>query len=152
MPTRREPRRERNLLVPPELSDDELRQAAAGDLIVLAVLMLVGSIGFAAVNLWVGTMGWIAAALAVSSTLLWSTGLIRRSATIAAFVKIGFGFSGLATPLVAALGVVLALVGDYRWGWAIVAGAVVYFFFSLLGLEIIERAQRTGAIERFELG
>ena len=96
-------------------------------------------------------MGWIAAALAVSSTLLWTTGLLRRSATIAAFVKIGFGFSGLAAPAVAIVGVLLALVGDYRWGWAVVAGAVVYFFFSLLGLEIIERAQETGAIERFEL-
>lgn len=134
-----------------ELTDDELRAAAAGDLSVLAVLMLVGSVSFAALNLWVGTMGWIAAALAVSSTLLWSTGLLRRSATIAAFVKIGFGFSGLAAPAVAVLGLLLALVGDYRWGWAIVAGAVVYFFFSLLGLEIIERAQTTGALERFEL-
>jgi len=134
-----------------ELTEDELRQAAAGDLSVLAVLMLVGSVGFAALNLWVGTMGWIAAALAVSSTLLWTTGLLRRNATIAAFVKIGFGFSGLAAPAVAIVGLLLALVGDYRWGWAVVAGAVVYFFFSLLGLEIIERAQTTGALERFEL-
>jgi len=134
-----------------ELTQDELRDAAGGDLSVLAVLMLVGSVSFAALNMWVGTMGWIAAALAVSSTLLWTTGLLRRSATIAAFVKIGFGFSGLAAPAVAFVGVLLALVGDYRWGWAVVAGAVVYFFFSLLGLEIIERAQETGAIERFEL-
>ena len=134
-----------------ELTQDELRDAAGGDLSVLAVLMLVGSVSFAALNMWVGTMGWIGAALAVSSTLLWTTGLLRRSATIAAFVKIGFGFSGLAAPAVAIVGVLLALVGDYRWGWAVVAGAVVYFFFSLLGLEIIERAQETGAIERFEL-
>ena len=134
-----------------ELTQDELRDAAGGDLSVLAVLMLVGSVSFAALNMWVGTMGWIAAALAVSSTLLWTTGLLRRSATIAAFVKIGFGFSGLAAPAVAIVGVLLALVRDYRWGWAVVAGAVVYFFFSLLGLEIIERAQETGAIERFEL-
>lgn len=134
-----------------ELTQDELRDAAGGNLSVLAVLMLVGSVSFAALNMWVGTMGWIAAALAVSSTLLWTTGLLRRSATIAAFVKIGFGFSGLAAPAVAIVGVLLALVGDYRWGWAVVAGAVVYFFFSLLGLEIIERAQETGAIERFEL-
>lgn len=134
-----------------ELTEDELREAAGGDLSVLAILMLVGSISFAALNMWIGTMGWISAALAVSSTLLWTTGLLRRSATIAAFVKIGFGFSGLAAPAVAIAGVLFALVGDYRWGWAVVAGAVVYFFFSLLGLEIIERAQETGAIERFEL-
>ena len=134
-----------------ELTQDELRDAAGGDLSVLAILMLIGSVSFAALNMWVGTMGWIAAALAVSSTLLWTTGLLRRSATIADFVKIGFGFSGLAAPAVAIVGVLLALVGDYRWGWAVVAGAVVYFFFSLLGLEIIERAQETGAIERFEL-
>ena len=134
-----------------ELTDDELRNAASGDLTVLAVLMLVGSVSFAALNLWVGTMGWVAAALAVSSTTLWTTGLLRRSATIGAFVKIGFGFSGLAAPAVALVGVLLALVGGYRWGWAVVAGALVYFFFSLLGLEIIERAQNTGALERFEL-
>lgn len=134
-----------------ELSDEELRDAASGDLTVLAVLMLVGSVGFTALNMWLGTMGWIAAALAVSSTLIWSTGLLRRSPTIAAFVKIGFGYSGLAAPLVAIAGVLFALLGGYRWGWAIVAAAVVYFFFALLGLEIIERAQNTGAIERFEL-
>lgn len=137
--------------VDPELTDDELRDAAAGDLSVLAVLMLVGSVAFAALNMWVGTMGWIAAALAVSSTLMWTTGLLRRNATIGAFVKIGFGFSGLAAPAVATVGLLLALVGDYRWGWAVVAGALVYFFFSLLGLEIIERAQNTGALELFEL-
>ena len=98
-----------------ELTQDELRDAAGGDLSVLAILMLIGSVSFAALNMWVGTMGWIAAALAVSSTLLWTTGLLRRSATIAAFVKIGFGFSGLAAPAVAIVGVLLALVGDYRW-------------------------------------
>lgn len=136
--------------MPHELSDDDLRQAAAGDLTVLAVLMLVGSVGFSALNLWVGTMGWIAAALAVSSTMVWVIGLLGRSAPIAAFVKIGFGFSGLAAPAVAIVGLALALVGGYRWGWAVVAGGVVYFFFSLLGLEIIERAEETGALERFD--
>jgi len=134
-----------------ELTDEQRRQAAEGDLTVLAVLMLVGSVAFTGLNMWLGTMGWIAGALAVSSTLLWSTGLIRRSATIAAFVKIGFGYSGLAAPLVAIAGLLFALVGGYSWGWALVAGAVVYFFFALLGLEIIERAQTTGALETFEL-
>lgn len=134
-----------------ELSDGELREAAAGDLTVLAILMLIGSTTFAALNWWLGTMGWLGAALTVSSTLVWSLGLLRRSPPIAAFVKIGFGFSGLAAPIVAAAGLLFALVGDYRWGWALLAGAVVYFFFSLLGLEIIERAENTGAIERFEL-
>ena len=133
-----------------ELSDDELRDAAAGDLSVLAVLMLVGSVTFAGINMWVGTMGWIAAALAVSSTVVWSSGLLRRSPPIAAFVKIGFGFSGLAAPAVGIIGVLIAVLGDFRWGWAVLAGAVVYFFFSLLGLEIIERAEETGAIERFD--
>jgi len=133
-----------------ELSADERREAAGGDLSVLAILMLVGSVVFAGLNLWVGTMGWIAAALAISSTLVWTVGLLRRSSPIAAFVKIGFGFSGLGAPVVALAGLLLALVGDYRWGWAVLAGAVVYFFFSLLGLEIIERAETTGALERFD--
>jgi len=134
----------------PELSDEQLRDAAGGDLSVLAVLMLIGSTLFAGLNLWVGTMGWIAAALAVSSPLVWTSGLLRRSPPIAAFVKIGFGFSGLAAPIVAAVGLLVAIIGDYRWGWAVVAGAVLYFFFSLLGLEIIERAETTGAIEKFD--
>lgn len=134
-----------------ELSAEQMRSAAGGDLNILALLMLGGSIAFGGVNMWVGTMGWLAAALAVASTAVWSAGLLRRSPPIAAFVKIGFGFSGLATPLVALAGLLFALLGGYRWGWAVVAGAVLYFFFSLLGLEIIERAETTGAIERFEL-
>lgn len=129
-----------------ELSDEERYEAAAGDLNVLAVLMLVGSTLFALVNKWIGTMGWIAVALTIASTLTWSTGLLRRSPVIAAFVKIGFGFSGLAAPLVALLGVIAGLYG-YGWGWAVVAGAAVYFAFSVLGLEIISRAESTGVLE-----
>lgn len=131
------------------LSDEDLRAAAAGDLNVLAVIMLVGSSLFSALNLWIGTMGWLAAALAVSSTLVWSLGLLRRNAAIADLVKIGFGFSGLAAPVVAIGGALIALVGGYSWGWAMVAGAVVYFFFSVLGLEIIERAQDAGVLTAF---
>lgn len=133
-----------------ELSEDELRAAAGGDLNVLAVLMIIGSTTFAGINMWIGTMGWIAAALAVSSTLVWSSGLLRRSPPIGAFVKIGFGFSGLAAPAIGIVGLIVGIVG-YRWGWAVLGGAVVYFFFSLLGLEIIERAENTGALDRFEL-
>ena len=134
-----------------DLTDEQLHDAAAGDLNVLAILMLVGSIGFSIINMVVGTMGWIAAALAVSSTVVWSIGLLRRNPTIAAFVKIGFGFSGLAAPVVGIVGILLAVFGDYSWGWAVLGAAVVYFFFSLLGLEIIERAQTTGVIESWEL-
>jgi len=133
-----------------ELTDEQRHDAAAGDLNVLAVLMLVGSTGFAIVNLVVGTMGWIAAALAVSSTLIWSVGLLRRNPTIAAFVKIGFGFSGLAAPVVALVGLLLVFVGGLTWGWAVVTAALIYFFFSVLGLEIIERAQNTGVVENWE--
>jgi hypothetical protein len=129
-----------------DLTDEQLHDAAAGDLNVLAILMLVGSIGFSIINMVVGTMGWIAAALVV-----WSIGLLRRNPTIAAFVKIGFGFSGLAAPVVGIVGILLAVFGDYSWGWAVLGAAVVYFFFSLLGLEIIERAQTTGVIESWEL-
>lgn len=129
-----------------ELSDAEYAQAAAGDLNVLAVLMLVGSIGISLINKAIGTMSWIAVALAIASTLTWSVGLLRRSSTIAAFVKIGFGFSGLATPLVAATGLAIALFGP-SWGWALVAGAIVYFALSVLGLEIIARAEEAGVID-----
>jgi len=129
-----------------ELTDEQLHDAAAGDLNVLAVLMLVGSVLFSLVNKWLGTMSWIAVGLAVASTLTWSMGLLRRSETIAAFVKIGFGFSGLATPIVAAAGLIFALLGQ-TWGWALVAGAVVYFGFSVLGLEIIARAEETGVLD-----
>lgn len=129
-----------------ELTDEQLHEAAAGDLNVLAILMLVGSTIFSLINKWLGTMSWIAVGLAVASTLTWTVGLLRRSEVIAAFVKIGFGFSGLAAPIVALAGIVLGILG-FAWGWALLGGAVVYFAFSVLGLEIIARAEETGVLE-----
>lgn len=128
-----------------DLSDEHLADAAAGDLNVLAVLMLVGSTAFSLVNKWFGTMGWIAVALTISGTLTWSVGLLRRSAVTAAFVKVGFGFSGLAAPLIGIAGLIVGIVG-FTWGWAVLGGAVVYFAFSVLGLEIIARAEETGVL------
>lgn len=130
------------------LSDEQRRDAASSDINVLAVLMLMGSTGFALVNRWLGTMSWLAVALSVSSTLVWSLGLWRRSPITTSFVKVGFGFGGLAAPIFAILGVV-AVVFGLRWGWALLGGAIVYFAFSVLGLEIIERAHDTGVIERY---
>lgn len=129
-----------------ELSDQELHDAAAGDLSVLAILMLVGSTIFSLVNKWFGTMSWIAVALAIASTLTWTVGLLRRSTVIANFVKIGFGFSGLAAPVVAIIGLVVGLLG-YTWGWALLGAGVIYFAFSVLGLEIIARAEETGVLD-----
>jgi hypothetical protein len=130
------------------LSDEQRRDAAAGDVNVLATLMLIGSSIFALVNLWIGTMSWIAVVLSISSTLAWSLGLWRRSPVTTSFVKMGFGFSGLAAPIFGLLGSVAGIVG-FTWGWALLGGAVVYFAFSVLGLEIIERAHDTGVIERY---
>lgn len=130
------------------LTDEQLRDAAAGDVNVLAILMLFGSTAFALVNRWIGTMNWIAVVLSISSTLAWSLGLWRRSPVTTSFVKIGFGFSGLAAPVIGVVGIVVALLG-YSWGWALLGGAVVYFVFSVLGLEIIERAHDTGVIKRY---
>ena len=130
----------------PELSDEQLAEAAEGDLNVLAVLMLAGSTIFSLVNWWAGTMGWIAVLLTIAGTLTWSSGLLKRSRPITAFVKIGFGFSGLVAPVVGIIGFVLGLLG-LIWGWAMFAGAVLYFAFSVLGLEIIERAYETGVVD-----
>lgn len=131
-----------------ELTDEQLREAAASDVNVLAVLMLLGSTIFALVNRWIGTMSWIAVGLSVSSTLAWSLGLWGRSAVTTSFVKIGFGFSGLAAPVFGLAGIAIGLLG-YSWGWALLGGAFVYFAFSVLGLEIIERAHDAGVIERY---
>ena len=131
-----------------QLTDQDLADAAAGDVNVLAALMLIGSSAFAAVNLWIGTMGWLAAVLSVASTLAWSLGLWRRSSVTTSFVKIGFGLGGLAAPVLGIAGIVIAVLG-FAWGWAVLGGAVVYFGFSLLGLEIIERAYQNGVIEEF---
>ncbi len=133
-----------------DLTDDERRAAAAGDVNVLAALMLMGSAAFALVNRWIGTMGWIAVALSVTSTLAWSLGLWRRSPITTSFVKIGFGFSGLAAPVFGIAGIAIGLIG-HTWGWALLGGAVLYFAFSVLGLEIIERAHDTGVIDRYSL-
>ena len=128
-----------------ELSDEQRRQAAAGDLNVLAALMLVGSTLFALANQWIGTMTWLAVALSISSTLAWSLGLWRRSPITTSFVKIGFGVSGLVAPVVGLAGVVAGIAG-FSWGWALLGAAFVYLAFSLLGLEIIERAHDTGVV------
>ena len=132
------------------LSDEQRREAAAGDVNVLAMLMLVGSSGFAAVNFWIGTMSWIAVGLSIMSTLAWSLGLWRRSPVTTSFVKIGFGVSGLVAPVFGVLGII-AIATGFTWGWALLGGAIVYFAFSLLGLEIIERAHETGVIDRYSL-
>jgi len=110
--------------------------------------MLVGSLIFGLVNYWIGTMSWIAVVLSITSPLAWSLGLWRRSPVTTSFVKIGFGFSGLAAPVFGVIGIVVGLFG-YPWGWALLGGAIVYFIFSLLGLEIIERAHSTGVIQSY---
>lgn len=132
------------------LTDEQRREAAAGDVNVLAILMLVGSSVFALINLWIGTMNWIAVILSIMSTLAWSLGLWRRSPVTTSFIKIGFGFSGLAAPILGLLGIIVGIIG-FTWGWALLGGAIVYFAFSVLGLEIIERAHDTGVIERYSL-
>jgi len=132
------------------LTDEQRRAAAASDVNVLAILMLVGSSVFAFGNLWIGTMSWIAVVLSITSTLAWSLGLWRRSPVTTSFVKVGFGFSGLAAPLFGLLGIVTGIIG-FTWGWALLGGAIVYFAFSVLGLEIIKRAHDTGVIESYSL-
>ena len=131
------------------LSDEQRREAAAGDVNLLAILMLVGSSVFALVNRWIGTMSWIAVGLSIMSTLAWSLGLWRRSPVTTSFVKIGFGFSGLAAPVFGLIGIIAGIIG-FTWGWALLGAAIVYFAFSVLGLEIIERAHDTGVIESYQ--
>ena len=75
-------------------------------------------------------------------------GLLRRNEVIAAFVKIGFGVSGLAAPAVGVGGLVLGLLG-FSWGWAVLGAAVLYFVLSVLGLEIIDRAEAAGVIAEY---
>ena len=43
-------------------------------------------------------------------------------------------------------GIVFGVLG-HTWGWALLGGAVVYFAFSVLGLEIIARAEETGVLD-----
>ncbi len=131
-----------------KLTEEQRFVAAAGDVNVLAMLMLVGSSVFSIVNFWIGTMGWIAVALSITSTLAWSLGLWRRSPVTTSFVKIGFGVSGLVAPVFGLAGIVIGLIG-HTSGWALLGGAVVYFVFSVLGLEIIDRAHEAGVIEKF---
>jgi hypothetical protein len=131
-----------------ELSDEQRHVAAAGDLNVLAILTLVSSIGFALVSFWIGLIGWIAVAATVPSALATTAGLLSRNEVIAAFVKIGFGASGLAAPVFAVAGLVLGLFG-ISWGWAVLGGAVIYFGLSVLGLEIIQRAEDAGVIAEY---
>ena len=130
------------------VTEEQRRLAAAGDLNVLAVLMLLGSTIFALANRWLGTMNWIAVGLSISSTLAWSLGLWRRSPITTSFVKIGFGVSGLVAPAVGVAGVIIGILG-FSWGWALLGAAFVYLAFSVLGLEIIERAHATGVVDAY---
>lgn len=131
-----------------ELSDEQLYDAAAGDLFVLTVLMFVGSTTFAILNLWIGTFGFTAAGVAILSAAMTSGALYQRNEMIAAVVKVSFGFSGLAAPLFGVAGIVFGLLGQ-SWGWAVLVGAILYFGLSLLGLEILERAEDTGVISDY---
>ena len=131
------------------LTDAQRQEAAAGDLNVLAILMFIGSAIFSGVNFWAGSLHWIAALATVASTGATAYGLLQRNEVIAAFTKIGFGFGGLGAPLFGIVGLILGFFG-VLWGWALLAGAVLYFGFSILGLEILERAEQTGVIERYE--
>lgn len=128
-----------------DLTDEQRYDAAASDLNVLAGLTFIVTTGFALANLWFGTMGWIAVALAVSSALGTSLGLIQRNEVMAAFVKIGFGVSGIATPVLVIVGVALGAFG-VDFGWAIAGGALIYFALSVLGLAILERAETAGVL------
>lgn len=129
------------------LSDEQRREAAEGDLNVLAILMFVSSTGFALLNRWIGIIGWIALAATVSSAIATTIGLLRRNEVMAAFIKIGFGVSGLAAPVVAVVGLVLGLFG-ITWGWAVLGAGVIYLGLSVLGLEIIQRAEDAGVIAK----
>jgi len=131
-----------------ELSDEQRREAAEGDLNVLAILTFVSSTAFSLVSGWIGIIGWIAVAATVSSALATTLGLLRRNDIIVAFVRVGFGVSGLAAPVVAIAGVALGLFG-VTWGWAVLGGAVIYLGLSVLGLEIIERAETAGVITEY---
>lgn len=130
------------------LTDEQRREAAEGDLNVLAIIMVSGSAIFSLVNLLIGTLPWLAALATVSSTGATAYGLWNRNDIIAAVTKIGFGMVGLVAPAVGLGGLVLGLFG-LIWGWAILAGSVLYFGFSVLGLEILERAEKTGVITPF---
>ena len=132
-----------------ELTDEQRYGAAAGDMNLLAYLMVAGSTIFAVVNLVLGSFGWIAALVAVSSTAVTASGLLNRIEGVVAVTKVGFGISGLAAPVFGIAGLVLGLFG-VSWGWALLAGAVLYFAFSVLGLEIIERAENAGVVGSFE--
>jgi len=128
-----------------DLTDEQRYDAAVGDLNVLAGLMFVATAIFSFANLWFGTMGFTAVALSLMSALATSLGLIQRNELIAAFVKVGFGVSGIATPVFVIAGIALGAFG-YSFGWVIAGAAVLYLVLSVLGLAILERAEEAGVI------
>ena len=66
------------------LTDDQRHDAAAGDLNLLAYMMLIGSTIFAGVNFFLGSLGWIAALATVSGTAGTTFGLLQRNEAIIA--------------------------------------------------------------------
>lgn len=122
-----------------ELSFDELQDAAAADLRVLAIIMVIGALGTAVVSMAIGAIGWIGAALTVATSAAYAWGLWNRSAHAGSVMHLSYRLALIGLPIAALLGLAIALLGD-RWGWAMMIGSIVGLGISMLGLAIVGRA------------
>lgn len=129
----------------PRLSFEELQLAAEGDLRIWAVVMFIGSVVVSVVGLVIGLLDTFSLAVVLSSTATTSYLVWNRSPLVCSWVAIGYRVAPILAVLAAGLGIVLGIRGVAE-GWLLLVGAVISVPISLIGLEIIHRAEELGVV------
>lgn len=128
-----------------QLSFEELRSAAEGDLRIWAVVMFIGAVVASIVGVVIGLLDTFSLAVVLSSSATTSYLVWNRSPLVCWWVAIGYRVAPILAVLAAALGIVLGVRGVGE-GWLLLAGAVISVPISLIGLEIIHRAEEYGVV------
>lgn len=129
----------------PQLSFEELQSAAEGDLRIWAVVMFIGSVVVSIVGVATGLLDIFSLAVLLTSSATTSYLVWNRSPLVCSWVAISYRLAPILAVVAAALGIVLGIRGVGE-GWLLLAGAVVSVPISLIGLEIIHRAEEYGVV------
>ena len=130
---------------PGELSYEELRSAAEGDLRIWAVVMFVGSIVAVLVGLAYRALDPFNVALALASSATTSYLVWNRSPLMCRWIAFGYRLAPIMAVVSGALGIALG-VGGESGGWLLLAGSVVAIPLSMVGLAILDRAEEYGVV------
>lgn len=129
----------------PTLSFEELQLAAEGDLRIWAVAMFVGSVIASVVGLVIGVLDAFSLAVVLSSSATTSYLVWNRSPLMCSWVALGYRVTPILALVAAGFGIFLGIRGVAE-GWLLLVGAIVSVPISLIGLEIIHRAEEYGVV------